>query len=67
MKSAIRLTLPPLTAYFCGRRPSVMARAAHRRGNAAGMHENKARQGRRERRRNRLDERDARLISPHPD
>lgn len=64
MKPALQLHLPPMRDYFCGRRPSCLARAARRRGNAAGLHGGERKYGARERRRNRREERDARFFSP---
>lgn len=63
MKRAIRLTLPTWRSYFCDRRPSAVAQAAHRRGNAAGAHGGRAKYGTRERRLLRREERAARLDS----
>ncbi len=64
-KTAFRLHLPPMRSYFCGRRPSAMAVAAHRRGSAAGVHGGGGKYGTPERRKNRLEERAARLREPH--
>lgn len=64
MKIAIRLHLPTMRSYFCGRRPSAVAVAAHRRGNAAGTHGGGGKYGTHERRKNRLEERAARLREP---
>lgn len=61
MKTAFCLTLPPLSAYFRCRHTSAAARAAHRRGNAAGVHGGRAKYGTRERRLLRREERVARL------
>jgi len=61
MKTVIRLCLPPRMSYFCGRHPSPLAVAAQRRGNAAGVHGGRAKYGKRERRRSRREEREARL------
>lgn len=61
MKPAFRLTLPPLAAHFRCRHTSAAARAAHRRGNAAGIHGGRAKYGTRERRGLRREERVARL------
>ena len=62
MKNVIRLELPPMRSYFCGRRPSAVAVAACRRGNAAGAHGRRARCIKRERRASRLEERAARMF-----
>lgn len=62
--SVIRLRLPALTSYFCGRHASPVAVAARRRGNAAGIHGGKAKYGKRERRANRREERAARMLPP---
>jgi len=64
MKTVLRLHLLPLASYFCGRHPSPAAVAAHRRGNAAGSHGGGGKYGKRERRKNRLEERAARLREP---
>lgn len=64
MKTVIRLRLPAMTSYFCGRHASPVAVAAHRRGNAAGSHGGNAKYGKHQRRRNRLEERSARLLAP---
>lgn len=61
MKTALRLYLPPLASYFCGRHASPVAVAARRRGNAAGAHGGRAKYGKRERRASRLEERAARV------
>jgi len=61
-KNVIRLELPPMRSYFCGRRPSAVAVAACRRGNAAGAHGRRARCIKRERRASRLEERAARMF-----
>lgn len=57
MKTSFRLTLPPLAAHFRSRHTSAAARAAHRRGNAAGVHGGRAKYGTRERRLLRREER----------
>jgi len=59
--NVFRLRLPAMTSYFCGRHASPAAVAARRRGNAAGSHGGRAKYGKRERRKSRLEERAARV------
>lgn len=63
MKNRIYLHLPGLREHCCGRHTSPVARAAFRRGNAAGRHGGPAKYGRMERRHLRQEERHARLGS----
>ena len=64
MKTVIHLHLPTLADHFRHRHPAPGAVAARRRGNAAGVHGGRARYGKRERQKNRLEERAARTLLP---